>query len=70
MSQNALLNYVTSPHNTQLAKNVVHIFRISLTDSGRSGVSVSAVKKHTDTLLQNAKSLALLSFILKLSHVA
>jgi hypothetical protein len=49
MSQNAFLNYVTSPHNTQLAKNVVHIFRISLMDSGRLGVGVSTVKKIIDT---------------------
>jgi hypothetical protein len=70
MSQNALLNYLTSPHNTQLAKNVVHIFRISLMDSGRLDISVSTVKKHIDTLVQNAKSLARLSFILNLSHVA
>ena len=70
MSQNALLNYVTSPHNTQLAKNVVHIFRISFLYSGRLDVSVSRAKKLIGTLLQNAKSLALFSFILKLSHVA
>jgi len=70
MSQNALLNYVASPHNTQLAKNVVHIFRISSMDSGRLDIIVNAVKKLTDTLLQNAKSLARLSFIFKLSHVA
>jgi len=70
MSQNALLNYVTSAHSTQLAKNVVHIFRISLMGSGRLDVSVSTVKGHIDTLLRNAKPLARLSFILKLSHVA
>jgi hypothetical protein len=46
MSQNTLLNYVTSPHNTQLAKKVVHIFGIILMDSGRLDVSVSTVKKH------------------------
>jgi hypothetical protein len=45
MSQNAFLNYVISPHNTQLAKNVVHIFRICLIDSGRLNFSVSTVKK-------------------------
>jgi hypothetical protein len=70
MSQNALLNYVTSPHNTQLAKNMFHIFRLRLMDGGRLDVSVSTIKKHIDTLLQNAKSLARLSFILKLGHVA
>ena len=64
------MNYVTSPHDTQLAKNVVHIFRISLMDSGRLDVSVSTVKKIIDTELQNTKSLALLSIILKLSSVA
>ena len=51
MSQNALLNYVTSPHDTQLAKNMVQVLRISLMDSGRLDVSVSTVKKHTDNFM-------------------
>ena len=49
MSQKALLNYVSPPHNTQLAKSVVHIFRISLMDSGKLDFCVSTVKKHIDS---------------------